>query len=203
MELPNPIEVRDKFFEIEEKIDLFVNFLSKQNSLGFKDFIDKKNSINNKIIELFGQISLLIVQDKKYSKVFEGLNKILVRLLVDFGKIEKKYQFESVDILFWENKYKEGKLPVGGEVVPVNKLALLAPWIVIAIAVITIGFTISKKNYTCTKHIFFPTFYFFRLFLFYSLFAFLRIIYQVSRISHKKTELLNLFKVNYKLKLNS
>jgi len=39
-----------------------------------------------------------------------------------------------------------GIQPVGGEVVPVDKLALLAPWIVIAIAATTIGFTISKRK---------------------------------------------------------
>jgi hypothetical protein len=37
-----------------------------------------------------------------------------------------------------------GTPPVGGEVVPVDKLALLAPGIVIAVAAITIGLTISK-----------------------------------------------------------
>jgi hypothetical protein len=39
-----------------------------------------------------------------------------------------------------------GTQPVGGEVVPVDKLALLAPWMVVAVAAITIGFTISKRR---------------------------------------------------------
>ncbi len=42
--------------------------------------------------------------------------------------------------------YLDQDAPVGGEVAPVSSLALLAPWIVIAIAAMTIGFAITRRK---------------------------------------------------------
>ena len=36
--------------------------------------------------------------------------------------------------------------PVGGEVAPVSVLSLMAPWIALATAAITIGFTITRRK---------------------------------------------------------
>ena len=51
---------------------------------------------------------------------------------------------ESATLKYFVPAY--GSYAVGGEVVPVNGLALLAPWFVTTIAAITIGFAITKRK---------------------------------------------------------
>ena len=107
MELPNPIKVRIDFSRTIEDLDSFITFLSTRESVSHSEFLYYLHPINMATLQVWHQISLLTVTDKKYSKAFERLRKILVKLLVDSHGIEKKH---VKNILFWKHKFQEGKL---------------------------------------------------------------------------------------------
>jgi len=107
MRLPNPIEVRRDFSKIVEDLDFFIDFISTKESVKFAEFHTHLHSINMEAIRIWHQINLLTITDKKYSKAFEKMRRILLKLLVEWRDVEKKH---VKDILFWEQEYKKGKL---------------------------------------------------------------------------------------------
>ena len=108
MKLPDPVNVYNNFIDIEEYLNQFVKLLSKQDYLDFTKFQDNKHSLNMKIIRIWRPINILTLKDKQYSKAYEGIRKILLRLLTDLDNIEKKHL--KSNIISWETKYKKGLL---------------------------------------------------------------------------------------------
>lgn len=107
MELPNPIEVRRDFSRAVEDLDFFINFVATKESVKFAEFNAHLHLINMEILRIQHQTNLLTITDKKYSKAFEKLRKILLKLLVERRDVEKKH---VKDILFWEHEFRDGKL---------------------------------------------------------------------------------------------
>jgi len=105
--LPNPIEVRGDFFRTVKKLDSFVTFVSTHESMKFKEFQNHFHSIRMDVLRIWHQTNLLTITDKKYSKAFEKLRKILIKL-VDLSVVEKKHLKHG--ILSWEYEFQKGKL---------------------------------------------------------------------------------------------
>lgn len=105
--LPNPVEVRRDFFRILGDLDSFITLVSTQESMKFEEFHHRLHLINMDIIRAWHQINLLTVTDKKYSKAFEKLRKILIKL-VDLSDVERKHV--KPFLISWEHEFREGKL---------------------------------------------------------------------------------------------
>jgi len=105
--LPNPIEVRGTFFRTVEKLDSLVTFVSTHESMKFEEFQNRLHSIRMDILRIWHQINLLIITDEKYSKAFEKLRKILIKL-VDLSDVEEKHLKHSM--FSWEHEFQKGKL---------------------------------------------------------------------------------------------
>ena len=91
MGVPNPFEVRNDFSEIINNLDSFITFLSSQKSLGHKEFLDNLLLMKMRLYKVWHRINLLTVTNRKYSKAFEDLRKILLRLTEDFYQIEENF----------------------------------------------------------------------------------------------------------------
>lgn len=107
MELPNPIEVRNDLSKTIENLDFFVEFISTKDRVSFFEFHAQLHTINLELINVWHRIDFLTVTDRKYSKAFEKLRKILIKILIDSSQIERKY---VRDIIAWESIFQEGKL---------------------------------------------------------------------------------------------
>ena len=107
MELPNPIEVRNNLSKTIENLDFFVEFISTKDRVSFSEFHAQLRTINLELINVRGRIDSLTVTDRKYSKAFEKLRKILIKILIDSRQIESKY---VKDRIAWESIFQEGKL---------------------------------------------------------------------------------------------
>jgi hypothetical protein len=108
MELPNPDGVRNDFSKIIEDLDILINFISTKSHLTFFEFYEHLHPINIELVEIWHKINLLGAKDKKYLEAFEDLRRILIKLLIDTGEIEKKHVGKN--LLLWESKFQEGKL---------------------------------------------------------------------------------------------
>ena len=108
MELPNPIEVRNDLSKTIESLDFFVEFISTKDRVSFFEFHAQLHTINLELVNVWNRIRFLTVTDRKYSKAFEKLRKILIKTLIDSSQIESKYVNDRTTS--WENIFQEGKL---------------------------------------------------------------------------------------------
>lgn len=108
MQLPKPNQVRNDFLKTIENLDAFVSFLSNNKYLQFEDYHSYLHNIRMELLERWNQIDLLTITDKKYSKIFEQLRKIQLKLLIDLNEIEKKHVKNNIST--WEYIYREGKM---------------------------------------------------------------------------------------------
>ncbi len=108
MELPKPNEVRSDFSKIVENLDSFITFISTQESVRFEDFHDGLHSIIIEIIEIWHRIDLLTITSKKYSKAFERVRKILLKLSIEWRDVEEKHLKDN--FLPWGFTFRRGKL---------------------------------------------------------------------------------------------
>jgi len=108
MELPNPIEVRSDLFKTIENLDFFVEFISTKDRVSFFEFHAQLHTINLELVNIWNRINFLTVADKKYSKAFEKLRKILIKILIDSSQIERKHVRDIT--ISWESIFQEGKL---------------------------------------------------------------------------------------------
>jgi len=108
MELPNPIEVRNDLSKTIENLDFFVEFISTKDRVSFFEFHAQLHTINLELVNIWNRINFLTVTDKKYSKAFEKLRKILIKILIDSSQIERKHVSDRM--ISWESIFQEGKL---------------------------------------------------------------------------------------------
>ena len=108
MELPSPNKVRYDFAKTIENFDSFITFISTEESLQYTEFLKPLHTIKMELIEAWHRINLLTITDKKYGKAFEKMRKILIKLLVNYHDIERKYVKKN--FLLWKHKFKEGRL---------------------------------------------------------------------------------------------
>ena len=108
MKLPNPIEVRNDLSKTIESLDFFVEFISTKDLVSFFEFHAQLHTINLELINVWNRIRFLTVTDRKYSKAFEKLRKILTKILIDSSQIESKHVKDRMTS--WESTFQEGKL---------------------------------------------------------------------------------------------
>lgn len=105
--LPDPIEVRREFLRIAETLELFITFVSTDESVKFREFHNRLHLIRMDLLRVWHKVNMLTITDKKYSKAFERLRKVLIKL-VDLRDVEKKHI--KYNILSWEYEFQKGKL---------------------------------------------------------------------------------------------
>jgi transcription elongation factor Elf1 len=105
--LPDPVAVRGEFLKIVENLDSFIRLTSTHESMKFREFHHRLHLIRMDILRVWHQVDMLTITDRKYSKAFERLRKILIKL-VDLRDVEKKHIKNN--ILSWELEFQKGKL---------------------------------------------------------------------------------------------
>jgi len=96
MELPNSIEIRNDFLGIVNNLDSYTAFLSTEESIEHKELLDNLLMMKMRLYKVWDKIRLLAVTERKYSKAFEDLRKVLLRLTEDFCQIEMKFVKSSL-----------------------------------------------------------------------------------------------------------
>jgi hypothetical protein len=112
MWIPNPDQVRDEFQKIIDEQAKVIKFFEENAELSFKEFLDKKESVNLPVISIWGKVNRLTILDKKYSKIYEDMRKLLIVMLTD-DSLEAKHlgktRWGGVNLQNWELEYKKGK----------------------------------------------------------------------------------------------
>lgn len=111
MSLPNPNAVRIAYSEFLIQYNTFISFLEENEDIAFIDYYSYLSSTRIKLSEIWHNINLLTIVDRKYSKAFEKLKKNIILLTMEPDNIGKKYTHHNVLVgTDWEFEYKKGRL---------------------------------------------------------------------------------------------
>jgi hypothetical protein len=109
MELPDSSEVRDAFSSAEKNFDSFFSFVRTEKSPTFNEYHSRLQSVIMELTQIFGELQLLTATNNpKYKRALEGVQKILLKLVVDVNDLES--ELVGRDLLSWEHKFREEKM---------------------------------------------------------------------------------------------
>ncbi len=109
MKLPDPSEVRYAFSSVEKNFDSFVSFVRTEKSPTFSEYHSRLHSVIMELAQIFGELQLLTATNNpKYKRALEGVQKTLLKLVVDVNDLEAKHV--GRDLLSWEHKFREEKM---------------------------------------------------------------------------------------------
>jgi hypothetical protein len=109
MKLPDPSEVRYAFSSVEKNFDSFVSFVLTEKSPTFSEYHSHLQSVVMELTQIFGELKLLTATNNpKYKRALEGVQKTLLKLVVDVNDLEAKHV--GRDLLSWEHKFREEKM---------------------------------------------------------------------------------------------
>lgn len=109
MKLPDSSEVRYAFSSVEKNFDSFVSFVLAEKSPTFSEYHSRLQSVVMELTRIFGELQLLTATNNpKYKRALEGVQKTLLKLVVDVNDLEAKHV--GRDLLSWEHKFREEKM---------------------------------------------------------------------------------------------
>ena len=109
MKLPDSGEVRYAFSSVEKNFDSFVSYVRTEESPTFREYHSRLQSIVMELTQIFGELQLLTATNNpKYKRALEGVQKILLKLVVDVNDLES--ELVGRDLLSWEHKFREEKM---------------------------------------------------------------------------------------------
>lgn len=119
MALPTIPEVEEDFAYAVKDFESLIETLSTKNTLTHKEYITQYGAVSLELVKLWNKVNGLIAADliekikekdakpnKKYSKTYEELRKIQIKMLNAYN-VEQKFWN---NILFWEHAYQTGKM---------------------------------------------------------------------------------------------
>ena len=109
MKLPDSNEVRNAFSNVEKNFDSLISFVSTEKSPTFSEYHSRLQSVVIELTQVFGELQLLTATNNpKYKRALEGVQKTLLKLVVDVNDLEAKHV--GRDLLSWEHKFREEKM---------------------------------------------------------------------------------------------
>jgi hypothetical protein len=107
--LPDSNEVRNAFSNVEKNFDSLISFVSTEKSPTFSEYHSRLQSVIMELTQVFGELQLLTATNNpKYKRALEGVQKTLIKLVVDVNVLEAKHV--GRDLLSWEHKFREEKM---------------------------------------------------------------------------------------------
>jgi hypothetical protein len=109
IKLPDSNKVRNAFSNVEKNFDSLISFVSTEKSPTFSEYHGRLQSVVMELTQIFGELQLLTATNNpKYKRALEGVQKTLIRLVVDVNALEAKHV--GRDLLSWEHKFREEKM---------------------------------------------------------------------------------------------
>jgi hypothetical protein len=84
---------------VEKNFDSLISFVSTEKSPTFSEYHSRLQSVVMELTQIFGELQLLTATNNpKYKRALEGVQKTLLKLVVDVNALEAKHVGETFSL---------------------------------------------------------------------------------------------------------